>query len=42
VSGVLPNYGFVMEEDVAGATQWRASEDTTASRRPRLEVCYAE
>jgi hypothetical protein len=42
VNGVLPNYGLAMEEDAAGATQWRASEDSTESRRPRLQVCYAQ
>ncbi|WP_433933795.1 DNRLRE domain-containing protein [Sorangium cellulosum] len=41
VNGV-PNYGLVLEEDATASTQWRASEDPTASRRPRLEVCYAE
>ncbi|WP_437840335.1 DNRLRE domain-containing protein [Sorangium sp. So ce1153] len=41
VNGV-PNYGIVLEEDATASTQWRASEDTTPSRRPRLEVCYAE
>ncbi|WP_437487073.1 DNRLRE domain-containing protein [Sorangium sp. So ce1014] len=41
VNGV-PNYGLVLEEDATASTQWRASEDSTASRRPRLEVCYAE
>ncbi|XXY49044.1 hypothetical protein WME91_54465 [Sorangium sp. So ce269] len=41
VAGV-PNYGIVLEEDATASTQWRASEDTTPSRRPRLEVCYAE
>jgi hypothetical protein len=39
VDGTVPNHGVYLS---SGATPllFRASEDTTPDRRPRLEVCY--
>jgi hypothetical protein len=36
-----PNYGILLEEDPAYRTQWRSSEEGTAERRPRLQVCFS-
>jgi uncharacterized repeat protein (TIGR01451 family) len=39
--GGRPNHGLLLEEDPGQNTHFRSSEYVTASRRPRLEVCYA-
>ncbi|WP_234022875.1 thrombospondin type 3 repeat-containing protein [Sorangium cellulosum] len=40
VDGVQPNYGFLLEEDLTALTSYRASEHSTVSHRPSLEVCF--
>lgn len=39
VDGV-PNHGMLLEENAVERTQLRSSEYVTASKRPKLEVCY--
>jgi hypothetical protein len=35
-----PNHGFLLEEDAAERSAFRASEHATVSTRPKLSVCY--
>ncbi len=41
-SGANPNHGLLMEENAGPRTGYGASENTTASRRPTLTLCWEE
>ncbi|KYF63987.1 hypothetical protein BE11_05730 [Sorangium cellulosum] len=40
VSGTIPNYGILLEEDPIGATSYKGSAHSDLSYRPFVEVCY--
>ncbi|WP_437610293.1 DNRLRE domain-containing protein [Sorangium sp. So ce834] len=40
VSGVVPNYGILLEEDLPGRTSYKSSDHPNPDNHPFIEVCY--
>ncbi|WP_433936379.1 SdrD B-like domain-containing protein [Sorangium cellulosum] len=40
VSGVVPNHGILLEEDLQGKTSYKSSDHPNPDNHPFIEVCY--